>query len=135
MEPGYIIFVDYGDIADHLYSYERRNGTLRSYYRQQQIHDPFYAIGEQDLTADVDFTAVRLEAEGAGFEGGGFISQGRWLENLGVRNYRSTGVPLKVAEEEIDLLTKNSKLGSAFDVLLFKTEGLPDGPGLSRLKE
>ena len=129
VDPGYIIFVDYGDMASNLYSFLRRNGTLRSYYRQHQIHDIFYAPGEQDLTADVDFSAVKLEAQAVGLEGGTPISQGAWLRNLGIEQYVGHAQAVGEAEQEVEQLTKSSHLGSAFDVLIFKTKGLPTGPG------
>ena len=130
VNPGYIIFVDYGDKASNIYSYRHRNGTLRFYYQQQQIHDPFFAVGEQDMTADVDFTAVVSEARTLGLELAGWTSQGTWLTNLGIQNYVGTGRDSLSRQREVDLLTREASLGSAFDVLMFKTHGLPDGPGL-----
>ena len=130
VDPGYIIFVDYGDKASNMYSYHHRNGTLRSYYQQQQIRDPFFAVGQQDLTADVDFTAVISEATALGLEFAGWTSQGTWLTNLGIHNYCATGKETRSRQEEVEFLTKPARLGSAFDVLMFKTRGLPDGPGL-----
>jgi len=131
IKPGYIIFVDYGDKASNIYSHRHRNGTLRFYYQQQQIHDPFFAIGQQDMTADVDFTAVINAAKGLGLEFAGWASQGTWLTNLGIQDYVGTGKDSVSRQEEVDLLTGEARLGSAFDVLMFKSQGLPDGPGLS----
>ena len=34
-------------------------------------------------------------------------------------------------QQEVDLLIGEASLGSTFDVLMFKTQGLPDGPGLN----
>ena len=130
VDPGYVIFVDYGDRASNLYSHRNRNGTLRSYYQQQQIYDPFFAVGRQDLTADVDYTALCFIAEEIGFEVEGPLPQGTWLRNLGIQAYKGSISDRESAEEEIDVLTKPAGLGSAFDVLIFKTKGLPDGPGL-----
>jgi SAM-dependent MidA family methyltransferase len=130
VSPGYIIFVDYGDKASNIYSYRHRNGTLRSYYQQQQIHDPFFAVGQQDMTADVDFTAVITEAISLGLELAGWTSQGTWLTNLGIQDYVGVGKDSVSRQHEVDLLTGAASLGSAFDVLMFKTPGLPDGPGL-----
>ena len=129
VKPGYIIFVDYGDKASNIYSYRHRNGRLRSYYRQQQIHDPFFAVGHQDMTADVDFTAVISEALAMGFELAGWTTQGTWLANLGIQNYVGTGKKSVSRQQEVDMLTGEARLGTAFDVLMFKTPGLPDGPG------
>jgi SAM-dependent MidA family methyltransferase len=133
VKPGYIIFVDYGDKASNIYSYHHRNGTLRSYYQQQQIHDPFFAVGQQDLTADVDFTAVISEATSLGLEFAGWTSQGAWLKNLGIHNWIERGEDLYSRQREVDVLTGAASLGSTFDVLMFKTPGLPDGPGLHAL--
>ena len=130
IKSGYLMFVDYGDKASNLYSYRHRNGTLRFYYQQQQIHDPFFAIGQQDMTADVDFTAVISGAVSLGLELAGWTSQGTWLGNLGIQNYVGTGKDSGERQREVDLLTREASLGSAFDVLMFKTQGLPDGPGL-----
>jgi SAM-dependent MidA family methyltransferase len=131
VKPGYIIFVDYGDKASNLYSYRHRNGTLRSYYQQQQIHDPFFAIGQQDMTADVDFTAVISEAVDLGLEMAGWTSQGTWLSNLGIQKYVGVGNDSRSRQQEVDLLIGEASLGSTFDVVMFKTKGLPDGPGLN----
>ncbi len=130
VRPGYIIFVDYGDKASNIYSYRHRNGTLRCYYQQQHIHDSFFAIGEQDMTADVDFTAVVSKATALGLELAGWTSQGTWLTNLGIQQYVGTGRDSLSRQREVDLLTGKASLGSTFDVLMFKTHGLPDGPGL-----
>ncbi len=135
VSPGFIIFVDYGDKASNLYSYRHRNGTLRCYYQQQQIHDPFYAIGQQDMTADVDFTALISEAKTLGLELAGWTSQGTWLTNLGIQDYVGTGKAAVSRQKEVDLLTGVASLGSAFDVVMLKTPGLPDGPGLHRIRE
>lgn len=133
VKPGYIIFIDYGDKASNIYSYHHRNGTLRSYYHQQQIHDPFFAVGQQDLTADVDFTAVISEANSLGLECAGWTSQGAWLRNLGIHKWIERGEDSNSRQREVDALTGAASLGSTFDVLMFKTPGLPDGPGLQAL--
>jgi len=131
VNPGYIIFVDYGDKASNIYSYRHRNGTLRSFYQQQRIYDPFFAVGQQDMTADVDFTAVMSEAVALGLELAGWTSQGTWLTNLGIQNYVAAGNDSRSRQQEVDLLIGEASLGSTFDVLMFKTQGLPDGPGLN----
>ena len=131
VNPGYIIFVDYGDKASNIYSYRHRNGTLRSFYQQQRIYDPFFAVGQQDMTSDVDFTAVMSEAVALGLELAGWTSQGTWLTNLGIQNYVAAGNDSRSRQQEVDLLIGEASLGSTFDVLMFKTQGLPDGPGLN----
>jgi SAM-dependent MidA family methyltransferase len=82
------------------------------------------------MTADVDFTAVITKAADLGLELAGWTSQGAWLTNLGIQNFVQAGDNSRSRQQEVDLLTREASLGSAFDVLMFKTFGLPDGPGL-----
>ena len=55
---GFLVTIDYGDVAAHLYARDRMHGTLRSFYRHQLIDSPLARLGEQDLTASVNFTAL-----------------------------------------------------------------------------
>ena len=130
---GYLLFIDYGDTASTLYSFSRRNGTLRSFRSQQAACNPFDAVGDQDLTADVDFTALSAAAEKVGLLPAGHLRQGTWLQNLGIQGYRKHATSSTGADHEIFTLTSSARLGSTFDVAFFKTKGLPDGPGLHPL--
>jgi SAM-dependent MidA family methyltransferase len=55
---GYVLTIDYGDLADHLYSQNRRSGTLRSFFRHTLVESPLTQVGEQDITASVNFSAL-----------------------------------------------------------------------------
>jgi SAM-dependent MidA family methyltransferase len=56
LERGFLLTIDYGDLSDHLS--ERPNGTLRCFSRHV-VHEDFLArIGEQDITADANFSAL-----------------------------------------------------------------------------
>src|SRR5205085_11189703 len=65
---GFLMTIDYGDVAAHLYAPDRAHGTLRSFYRHQLIDSPLERIGEQDITASVNFTALIERGRGCGFE-------------------------------------------------------------------
>jgi SAM-dependent MidA family methyltransferase len=127
---GYLVFIDYGAEASILYSHFRRNGTLRSFQSQQVVFDPFESVGDRDLTADVDFTALKVAAKKSGLQHRGCLQQGVWLENLGIQGYASVAKDTRSAEDEIFFLTSPARLGGTFDVALFKTQGIPDGFGL-----
>ena len=127
---GYLVLIDYGEEASSLYSHSRRNGTLRSFRSQQAVFNPFEAVGEQDITADVDFTALKRVAKKAGLQSTGRFRQGNWLNNLGIQDYTKVVEDIRSAEEQIFFLTSPARLGSTFDVALFKTEGIPDGCSL-----
>src|SRR6185369_15567340 len=65
LERGLLLVIDYGYPADQLYD-PGRGSTLRAYHRHRVHVDPLVAIGRQDLTADVDLTAVERAAIDAG---------------------------------------------------------------------
>ncbi len=128
---GYLMIIDYGDEASALYHYIRRNGSFRCYYRQQRVYDPFDRIGDQDMTADVDFTALQASAYSVGLEAAGRAWQGTWLQNLGIQEFQPEDIDPKDVRDQIEQLTNPARLGSAFDVLGWKTAGTPDAPGFS----
>src|SRR5256714_1949805 len=71
---GYIIFVDYGGQEADLLTREGA-GTVRGFVRHRLVADPLAEPGRHDLTASVDFTAIRRAAEGAGLRFSGSAPQ------------------------------------------------------------
>jgi SAM-dependent MidA family methyltransferase len=65
---GFLVTIDYGDIAAHLYGPDRAEGTLRSFYRHRLVDSPLERIGEQDITASINFTALIDYGRDFGFE-------------------------------------------------------------------
>ncbi len=84
LQRGYIISIDYGYTADRYYNPMRSQGTLQCYYQHAYHNDPYLNIGNQDLTAHVDFTAIQNQGELLGFNTIGFIPQGMFLMALGL---------------------------------------------------
>jgi SAM-dependent MidA family methyltransferase len=65
----------------------RTTGSLCAHYRHQRIDDfdeLLKRVGEQDLTAHVDFSQLCSEAERAGFQVNGLVTQARFLINVGI---------------------------------------------------
>ena len=60
----------------------RCSGTLD----HRVVDDPFAAVGRQDLTAHVDFTAVERAADRVGFEVLGRTTQSEFLVDLGLQD-------------------------------------------------
>lgn len=83
MERGFIVTIDYGLPAVELYSPERK-GSLMCHYRHTVNCDPFVNVGEQDITAHVDFTALANEGRRHGLEVTGFTTQKNFLIGLGI---------------------------------------------------
>jgi SAM-dependent MidA family methyltransferase len=68
LSQGFIISVDYGaERGELISSPDRRQGTLRAFYRHQLVDDVFARPGQQDLTTTVDWTAIREAAAASRF--------------------------------------------------------------------
>jgi SAM-dependent MidA family methyltransferase len=80
---GFVLTVDYGDLAQHLYAAYRPRGTLLAYRRHWASEDILSAPGLADLTAHVNFSALIDSGTEAGLEFTGFTSQQAFLLALG----------------------------------------------------
>ncbi len=89
LEDGYLLLVDYGHNAADYYAPSRPHGTLRSYYKHTLSMNPYRHVGRQDISAHVELTTLRREAESAGFATAGEASQADFLSNLGFDAYRA----------------------------------------------
>lgn len=84
LSQGIVFLCDYGYHRSLYYSQERTMGTLACYYHHKVSFDPFINIGEQDITAHVDFTAVAEAIVDSGFELDGYMTQANFLKRAGV---------------------------------------------------
>lgn len=85
LERGLLVTVDYGYERDRLFDPRvRRHGTLACHRRHRVHRDPFRHVGEQDLTAHVDFTALQSAGEAAGLRTLGFLRLAEWLTRSGI---------------------------------------------------
>lgn len=84
LDRGYVLTIDYGYTAQRYYNPARSQGTLQCYYQHSHHNDPYIYVGEQDITAHVDFTALQRYGEQCGLETVGFTQQGLFLMALGL---------------------------------------------------
>jgi SAM-dependent MidA family methyltransferase len=86
LDRGFVLTLDYGYPASELYTPHRvaGGGTLMCYHRHRASVDPYLGVGEQDLTAHVDFTSLVLSGRKGGLEPAGFTDQHHLLMGLGV---------------------------------------------------
>ena len=84
VDPGFVIVIDYGRPATELYGPSRFGGTLRAYSGHRAHADPFVAVGRQDLTAHVDFTAVEGALQTTGWQTLGVTTQAEFLTGSGL---------------------------------------------------
>ena len=84
LKRGYIMTIDYGYSADKYYQPARSQGTLQCYYQHRYHNNPYVNLGYQDVTAHVDFTALKRQGELANLQTIGFTQQGLFLMALGL---------------------------------------------------
>jgi SAM-dependent MidA family methyltransferase len=84
LSKGYLITIDYGYSARRYYNPGRANGTLQCYYQHQVHGDPYINLGQQDITAHVDFTALQTQGDRLGLVTLGLTQQAAFLMYLGL---------------------------------------------------
>ncbi|MCX8026795.1 MAG: SAM-dependent methyltransferase [Thermodesulfovibrionales bacterium] len=121
LKDGFIITIDYGYNSDDYYSSERTRGTLLCYHKHQINENPYINIGKQDITAHVNFSALKRWAEEFGLRNCGFCSQGMYLVSLGIDEaiiemYGQTPDPFQIAKIKGLILPQG--LGQSHKVLI-----------------
>lgn len=86
LQRGFVLTIDYGHEAADLFDAHHMAGTVLAYARHRASEEFYAAPGEQDLTAHVNFTALRLWGQRSGLETLGTVSQTAFLLTLGQRN-------------------------------------------------
>lgn len=84
LSSGYLITVDYGAEAPVLYSEEKREGSLRSFYKHQTSGDVLLQPGQQDITSTVDWMLVKMAGAINGLGVVVFERQDRFLRDAGL---------------------------------------------------
>lgn len=109
------IWIDYGLDEETLYHPARTAGTLRGYRQHRTKVHPLDHPGEQDLTADVNFTAVENSARALGFTIQPAMNQSRYLTYCG-RDWLLAGPSAKEISQ-FQTLIHPSQFGNRFYAL------------------
>ena len=134
-QPGYFVFIDYGYTRDEQLA-GRHRGTVRS-FRKHTLSDSVYdAPGEQDITADVNFTALAAAAREYGVEPLALVTQSQFLVGIGEETQFSDAfseckLPQEQTKRALQLkhLITPEGMGEAFHVLVMSSRS---GKGKSR---
>jgi SAM-dependent MidA family methyltransferase len=122
LKTGYLLTFDYGLETEEFFQPHRAQGTLRSYSQHRLVADVLANPGQQDITAMVDFTAVRTAGENAGLKTVANETQARFLTRI-VQELRPTDAagwpPKKI--RQFHTLTHPEHMGRAFRVLVQTT--------------
>lgn len=122
LDSGVVLLIDYGYPRSEYYHADRTLGTLICHY-QQLVHDDYlWFPGLQDITANVDFTAVAESADDSGFEVYGYTSQASFLianhlEKLLMRALEEKTEQQYALSQQIRTLTLPSEMGERFKVI------------------
>ena len=84
LRRGFVLTIDYGCLAKELYAPWRSSGTIMCYHRHRASADPYERVGEQDITAHVNFSQLIRGGEAAGLAFTGLVPQYRFLIGLGL---------------------------------------------------
>jgi SAM-dependent MidA family methyltransferase len=132
MERGIVLTIDYGHTAQDLYGPDRARGTLLCYWKQLTSEDPYTRVGQQDMTAHVDFTALATAGDEAGLRVTGFTNQMSFLMSLGVERELEKLEPGTKEFQEIVQLLRPDGMGRTFKILI-QHKGIAE-PALDGLK-
>ncbi|MBW4697804.1 MAG: SAM-dependent methyltransferase [Aphanocapsa lilacina HA4352-LM1] len=133
---GYVITVDYGYTARQYYAPQRQGGTLACYHRHRVHDNPYLHIGNQDITAHVNFTALETHGTACGLQTLGFTRQSFFLLALGlgerlaalgasgaIENYAQLNEALR-RREALRTLVEPSSMGDFGVLIQGKNAGL-----------
>ena len=138
VDRGFVIVVDYGHEAERLAGPAHRRGTLLAYHRHGVNEDYLARVGEQDLTAHVNLTALRREAASRGLATLGLTTQDRFLIANGILEGLDgeNGGPLAATKRRLQAkqLIHPGGMGTMFKVAVF-SKGLVPPPLLQGLRD
>jgi SAM-dependent MidA family methyltransferase len=107
LAAGLVVVLDYGAPAPDLYGPRRRAGTLMTYRGHAADGSPdapFHDVGERDVTAHVDTTALAVALAGAGLDILGETTQAELLVGCGLEDLlRSAQARLPSAAAALEL--------------------------------
>lgn len=113
---GVMFIIDYGFARDEYYHPDRSTGTLMCHYQHKAHTNPLIHIGEQDITAHVDFTHVAEVATDADFNVAGFTHQAAFLISSGLLQLlEKDSSPQKI--QAVKKLLDPSEMGELFKVM------------------
>jgi SAM-dependent MidA family methyltransferase len=123
-ETGFVVVIDYGYTRDEQLA-GRHRGTVKAIRQHSVSANAYEAPGEQDITADVNFTALSAIAEQRGFEVQKLLTQSQFLMGIGEANqfadaFEECRLPqerVKVALQLKHLVTP-AGMGESFHVLI-----------------
>jgi SAM-dependent MidA family methyltransferase len=124
IQRGFVIAIDYGYTREEQLA-GRHRGTLKAIRQHSVSANPYEAPGEQDITADVNFTALAAAAERNGMQTQRLLTQSQFLMGIGEANqfadaFEECRLPQERAKVALQLkhLITPAGMGESFQVLI-----------------
>lgn len=124
IERGFFIAIDYGYTREEQLA-GRHRGTLKAIRQHSISANPYEAPGEQDITADVNFTALAAVCAKHGLRIHKLITQAQFLMGIGEANqfadaFEECRLPQERAKGTLQLkhLVTPAGMGESFHVLV-----------------
>jgi SAM-dependent MidA family methyltransferase len=121
---GFAVLIDYGYTREEQLAGRHRD-TVMAYRQHKATASPYEAPGEQDITAHVNFTALRSRGVARGFDAPALLTQSQFLIGIGEETefadaFQDCVLPQECAKVALQLkhLITPSGMGETFQVLL-----------------
>jgi SAM-dependent MidA family methyltransferase len=124
IKSGFLIAIDYGYAREEQLA-GRHRGTLKAIRQHSISANPYEAPGEQDITADANFTALAAAAQKNGMHPHKLVTQSQFLLGIGEANqfadvFEEARLPQERAKVALQLkhLVTPAGMGESFQVLI-----------------
>jgi SAM-dependent MidA family methyltransferase len=124
IDNGFLIAIDYGYTRNEQLA-GRHRGTLKAIRQHSVSADPYQAPGEQDITADVNFTSLSAAVEQTGMDVYPLRTQSQFLMGIGETNqfadaFEECRLPQERAKVALQLkhLVTPAGMGENFHVMV-----------------
>ncbi len=124
VQRGFILAIDYGYTREEQLA-GRHRGTLKAIRQHSIGANPYEAPGEQDITADVNFTALLATLENRGMQTHKLVTQSQFLMGIGEATqfsdaFEECSLPQERAKVALQLkhLVTPAGMGESFQVLI-----------------
>jgi SAM-dependent MidA family methyltransferase len=120
LNRGKLMTVDYGLDSEEFFIPSRTDGTLRAFCRHHFADDLLANVGEQDLTAHVNFTDIQRAGDEAGLKTEFYSTQSKFLTKILEKTLhdKTFGEWTPARTRQFQTLTHPEHLGRAFRVLV-----------------
>ncbi len=122
IKSGIVLLIDYGHSHKEYYQNERKKGTLICHFQHLVNEAPLFYPGLQDITANVDFTAVAEAADDASFTVSGYTTQASFLSDCNLEGHFMDALTEKPDDQyklaqQVRALSMPSEMGERFKVI------------------